>query len=137
MKRACPPASGPSPLADARKGAHKDELRRLIQENQRQSDQNEAQRWWRIYWSLFTDLQDSALSEKGGSEIYGSGPYLRTGIGFSVSLLHDFLQLQGKDCVIAALAACGRTLEELDDQESLSALYQSILKELVGKLHHE
>lgn len=146
LERACLPAGRlPSHGDAARKGVRESEARRLKKVDRRHRDESEVQRWWRIYWSLFPDLEEQAASSPSGGggggcgdgDIDGCGPYLRTGNGFAVSLLHDFWTLRREECVVAGLEACGHTVEELNDHEALSALYQVILKELISKLYHE
>ncbi|KAJ4147862.1 hypothetical protein LMH87_002364 [Akanthomyces muscarius] len=64
-------------------------------------------------------------------------PYLRTGNGYAVSLVHDFWAQHRRECVAAALDACGHDIDELHDDEALKALYQATLKDLISKIYHE
>ncbi|OAQ99022.1 hypothetical protein LLEC1_01161 [Akanthomyces lecanii] len=64
-------------------------------------------------------------------------PYLRSGNGYAVSLVHDFWAQHRRECVAAALEAAGHDIDELHDDEALKALYQATLKELISKVYHE
>ncbi|KAJ6784276.1 hypothetical protein PWT90_03918 [Aphanocladium album] len=154
MERRCVRLGYPAPQGDAsRKGVSEEELRHLRKMDLRNRHEGEAARWRHIYWSLFPDLwvdedeeaghddddDDDCAPDNGGAGLAENAcePYLRSGNGLAVSLVHDFWTLRRKQCVAEALEACGHDLDELDDDEALMALYQVTLKELIGKIYHE
>lgn len=145
-ERRCVRVGYPAPQGDAsRKGVSEDELRELRKADQRHRHEGEAARWRRIYWALFPDLwvdEEEEDDDQEGGEDCGLGvnhcdPYLRAGNGYAVSLVHDFWTLRRKRCVAEALAACGHDLDELNDEEALTALYKTTLEGLISKIYHE
>lgn len=120
----------------SRKGVSESEVRQLNWVDMCHRDENETQRWWRIYWSLFPDLEEQAAVAGAGSS-NGDGPYLRAGKAFAVSVAYDFWTVHREELVVAALELCGHKLRELNDHEALSALYQGTLRELVRQVYHE